>query len=336
MSFINDNYTLTTRGKHLIIRFATLTVNDSIYPSDNISITIAQTNEVVFTHQNTQLILDYTNDTGDSSASVEDYVDDIISRIRIQEILLQNAGDVTGGDVSGSGAINKFGRNNDIDTTTDPEDIWNGAGDYSGQDATGSEIVDVFSSSTDDDVAGIGALTVQLSGLKTSTSIAYETEDIVLTGTVIANSISSWWRINRVTVLTAGSTGNNVGEITVRQTTTTTVVFAIMPASFNQTSIAAYTIPYATTGYLVKYQMQIVRASGAEGSALATLRIRESSTGVFKSQEIVDLQTGAVVTGDYRYPVVLPAGTDMKLRCESVSDNNTQISGGFSIFLLDD
>lgn len=45
----------------------------------------------------------------------------------------------------------KFGRNPDIDTTSDPEDLWNGGSVYTGHNATAGENIEVFSASAADD-----------------------------------------------------------------------------------------------------------------------------------------------------------------------------------------
>ena len=214
---IDDDFTVLVTGKYTEVRFATLTGNDTVFPNSNLTVVIARAvdDEVVFASGTIVLTLDYTRDTGDASGTIDAYIDDVLARIRIQDILLINNADVVSGDVTGASSGNRFGRNPAMTTASVPEDVWNGGDIYTGQDATGSETLAIVSSSTDDDVAGIGALTMRVIGLKTSTSTLYETEDITLTGTVIVNSIESWYRINRAEILTAGSSGNNVGAITI-------------------------------------------------------------------------------------------------------------------------
>jgi len=338
MPSINDDFTVDIQGKYTTIRFATLSGNDTTFPNDNISVVIAREgdDEVVFQTGVITLSLDYTRDTGDSSASIDDYINSILSKIRIQDVILFNSSDVANNEVDGLGSIDRFGRNPDMDIASSfPQDVWNGQGHYTGQDATGSEILDIFSSSTDDDVAGIGALTIRIFGLKTSTSTAYESEDVILTGTSIVNSASAWYRINLGEILTAGSTGWNVGTITIRQTTTTANVFAVMEATANQTAIAAYTVPFATTGFLGQISLQTGRSDGNNGSILVTLRVRDTANnGVFASKSIVDVQNGGIFTQKYQYPIVLPALSDIKISCHSVSHNNMALSGGYTIFLF--
>lgn len=199
----------------------------------------------------------------------------------VRERLAQNGGTPTGdlgvdvaqGLIEGLSQVNKFGRNPDIDTATDPEDVWNGGGDYTGQPDHGdaSETVDVYSSSADDAAAGTGARTVELAGL--AGNWRQYTEKITLSGTTPVASVRSWRRIYRIKVLTAGSGGENAGTITCEHTTTSANVFAVMPTNRNQTAIAAYTVPGGKTGYLQSLHAAMTMSAGASGSAdISTLR----------------------------------------------------------------
>lgn len=173
----------------------------------------------------------------------------------------------------------KFGRNPDIDSG--PEDVWENGDDYTGQpDSFTPETVDVFSSSADDAAAGTGARTIRIYGLKSSTSTEYETEDITLNGVTAVTSTNTWWRVN------------NAGTITVRSTTTTANVFSVMAAGYNQSQIAAYTVPAGHSILLKRFRIGITRANGSAGSCTATLRARESG-GVYRSVKAFDIQTGA-------------------------------------------
>jgi hypothetical protein len=220
-----------------------------------------------------------------------------------------------------------FGRNNNVDIGTTPEDVWEGGGVYAGQPLSYTpETVEVFSSSGDDDQGGTGARSFRIRGLKTETSEEYETEDFDLQGTGTSTSTNSWWRVNQGWVLTAGSSGENAGTITCRATTTTSNVFVSAQASFNQSNVCAWTVPRNRTAVLKRVFCSITRTSGANGSGLITLRAREPG-GVFRSLASYDIQTGANIDDVKTGGVVLTAGTDVKLRVDSVSDNNTIIDG---------
>jgi len=228
----------------------------------------------------------------------------------------------------------KFGRNNSIGTATVPEDVWHGGGEYTGHALVTPETVEVFSSDGADAPAGSGALTIRFHGLKTNASTEYVSEDVTLNGVTAVPTSTTWWRINRAYVLTAGGGGANVGTLTIRHTTTTANVFAVMPAGANQTQIAAYTVPAGSQMLIKHFRFSITRSTGAAGSANVTLRAREPGS-VFRAIRNLELQTGSVVDVTSAGGVLLPAGTDVKFRVESVSDNGTIADGSFEYFLIE-
>lgn len=234
--------------------------------------------------------------------------------------------------VSNYGYILKFGRNPDIDAG--PEDVWGYGGTYTGfPNAFTPETVDISSSDTNDTSAGTGARTVRISGLKSSTSTAYETEDLTLNGTTKVTSSNTWWRVNRAYVLTAGSGGTNAGNITVQSTTTTANIFAYIIAGEAQTQMAVYTVPHDRRIILKTGYVSIVRASGTAGSAVCTVRAREPG-GVFRAVHNVDLQTGGAPSFNFVGGLVLPEGTDIKVTIDSVSDPNTFATASFEAYIL--
>ena len=240
------------------------------------------------------------------------------------------------GLIRGYSAGTKFGRNEDVGTATTPEDVWHGGGTYTGQPASYTpETVEVFSADAADTSAGTGARTVRIFGLKTTSSTEYESEDLTLNGVTAVTSASTWWRINRVYVLTAGSGGVNAGDITCRATTTTTNIFALMAAGYNQTKIAAYTVPAGNMIIIKRLRVSIVRLTGADGSATVTVRARESG-GVYRSIRVFEVQTGAISIADSYAGTELPAGTDVKFTVERVSDNSTVAEANFEYILVED
>lgn len=239
------------------------------------------------------------------------------------------------GDVSGVSAVQKFGINFDIDTGTTPEDIWEGGGVYTGQPVSDSETVDIFSSDAADAAAGDGARTVTIQGLDENWRAASET--LTMNGTTPVTSSGTWRRVNRAFVMSAGTDGANAGTITVRHTTTTTNVFVAMAVGYNQTNIAAYTVPDGTTGYLIGAIVTTSRASGAAGSATCTLRVRDTATAdsVFRARETAAITESQMFQRQF-IPIELPARSDIKWRCENVSDSSNIISGQFVLMLIDD
>lgn len=225
----------------------------------------------------------------------------------------------------------KFGRNPAVTTT---EDVWNGGGIYTGHPtSTTAETIEVFSSdAADTNVSGSGAWTFEIVGLKSATSTIYETETLNLNGTNAVTSTNTWWRVNRARVLTAGSGGANVGNITVRHTTTTANIFAVLPAGFNQTSIAAYTVPYTVTGYLEQITINSSRTTGT-GYSVISLRSRKQGE-VYQSKLIYSANDTASIRHIFNdAEVVFEPLTDIVMRVDSVSSGSFDVSASFEIRL---
>lgn len=236
------------------------------------------------------------------------------------------------GNVSNYEMGTKFGRNPDIDTG--PEDIWHGGGEYTGHELTSPETVDVVSASAADTAAGTGARTIRITGLESDTATQYTSEEITLNGTTPVTSSLSWWRINRVQVITAGTDGENQGQINVDPTTTgSSARFAAVPL-FNQSTIAAYTVPAGRTMLLKRVRASITRSNGSAGSATVTLRVRPPGE-VFRAIRIFELQTGAPTEFTNLGGDVIAPGSDIKFRVETVSDTNTVAEAAMEFVLLD-
>jgi hypothetical protein len=331
----NLPYSIQYKGNFTIIRFSSAGINDIVFRNGNLSISRANITEFVLRDESTLLKLTYTNDINNIDVSMNDYIDRFITKNREQEVLVNTGADISGNQIDSLTSVNKFGRNPDIDIG--PEDIWGGGDNYTGLNATTSQTVQVFSSDVDDAAGDTGARTIRFFGLQTSSSTEYTSEDITMNGTSIVTSVNSWYRINTAYVLTAGSTGSNEGTITIRQSSTTANVFAVILPNLNQTTIAAYTIPSGKTGYLDTFTTNIVRSNGSLGAGLITIRLRNTPTAnsVFRTINSFDIQTGSAINQTFKYPIIIPEGNDIKFRCESVSDGNSSISVNFSLILVD-
>jgi hypothetical protein len=96
-------------------------------------------------------------------------------------------------------------------------------------------------------VVGTGARTLRIQGLDSSYNFAEETVD--MDGTTTVTTTQTFLRVFRMSVETAGSTGNNEGTITVTYTGGSDVAATISQGN-GQTLMALYTIP---AGILVIY-----------------------------------------------------------------------------------
>lgn len=245
--------------------------------------------------------------------------------------------EIARGNVSGHTIFEKFGKNNDIDTGSAPEDIWNGGGDYTGFPTGSAETMEIRSDNALDTILGTGARTVKIFNLLDSTGAEMPDIEVDLDGTTwVSLGAQAYYRGGtRVKVTSAGSTGEAQGTITLRHTTTTANIFAVMPPGLNQTAIAAYTVPLGKTLYISRANCQMARASGAAGSATVSIRFREHGT-VFNTTAIPEISNSSGYTFENNGWFVYPTRTDIKWRCESVSDNNSIITGEFGGVLIDD
>jgi len=241
--------------------------------------------------------------------------------------------EVAKGKVSGHSFIHKFGRNDNIDTNSGFEDIWNGGGIYTGFNATSAQILDVFSAHASDTSEGVGARTIQLYGLDGNYKEINET--LTLNGTSTVNTTLAFCRMHRAIVRSAGESEQNNGDITVRQTTDTANVFGAVPSGYNQTVIAAYTVPAGKNGLLTGWYGGYSNAAGGVCNLQFVVRplnevfqIKEEFTVDSNASNYIHRQFLSVPNGPFLEK------SDIKIRGDS-SANNQAISAGFDLLLYD-
>ena len=225
---------------------------------------------------------------------------------------------ITIGGLSGHRSEDKFGRIDDVDTGSDPEDVWNGQGLYTGQPENFiAETLTVVSNSAEDAIGGTGAHTLQLFGLDQNGAEVSET--VTLAGQTPVTTTQSFWRCNRNTVLSAGSNRANVGELVVAASVTTANVFSVMPANTNRTAICAFTIPAAYYGVIRDWTCSASRSAGG----FAQFRLLTRKPGfLYEVRDFADAQSGA--NSDHRqlFGMLLPPFSDVKAQVFEVSTNN--------------
>jgi len=236
------------------------------------------------------------------------------------------------GLVQGYELKEKFGRNPDIDTDTDPEDVWNGGGAYTGQpDGAAAETLEVFSSDANDTSAGTGARTYEITGLDGNYNELVET--VTLNGTTPVTTSGSFVRAPRGRVATAGSGGTNAGTITVRMSTTTANVMQGIAAGTGQSDIACDTVPLDKQAWINRINVNMGRVNGSAGSATVYLQVRNFGTGAWNTKLNRKITNSDGI--DNEFFLLVPARADIRWRVAEVSDNNTSVSGGFTYYLVD-
>lgn len=232
---------------------------------------------------------------------------------------------VAQGLIGGVTAVNKFGRNPDVDIGT--EDIWSVGGLYV---LPTPGVVSVVSSSTDDDgnPVGIGARTLTINGLN-GTTYADQTETITLNGTGAVTTSASFAIVHRMIVATAGSSGTNVGTLTA--TIGGTAVGNVV-ASKGQTQLGIYMIPAGKTGYMTQY------CASMDGSATANIDVELFATpfgGALNLKGTLMLLGSGTSSRCKTYTTPLPFTEKTLLRLRATSDSaNIDVVGMFDLYLV--
>ncbi len=245
-----------------------------------------------------------------------------------QPVIDLNGTAIAQGNLSGYSNVQKFGHNPALGTTL--ETIW-------GEDSlylypAAATQMTVSSSDVDDDTAGTGALTVEILGLNANYVEVMET--LAIGGQDPVTTDSSYLRVFRAIVKTAGSSGWNEGTIYVGTGAVVSGVpenvFTIIEPFNNQTLQAFYTIPANKTGYITKWYMTI-----GNGKELTSFLVVRPLGEVFQvKQEFILYQTPFVI--DFSVPLRVEEKSDIEIRGMIEQLPATGVSSSFDIILIDD
>jgi len=185
--------------------------------------------------------------------------------------------------------------------------------------------------------AGTGAVAVHITNALDS-SWNTQKEFVILNGTSNVNTANSYLRINSVHIHGAGSNNTNVGNLTLTAAVDLTKT-AQISVGMGRTLMAFTTIPAGKKAHIVKYYTSLNRA-GAIRDAQMDLSLRIRLWGDYSDGEEVIHYLGAAVNGgivehDFKPYFVINEMTDLWIRIESVTDNDTDVSGGFDLILVD-
>jgi len=255
---------------------------------------------------------------------------------------------IPAGNYSGYSVVNKFGRSTNVDSGV-ATDIHDGANADSyptaalddrdtWQAPTQARTHQIKSTDVNDDgdPVGTGARTIQIYGLTAWTDTSETSETITLNGTTNVATSNSYVIIHRMKVLTAGSSGPNVGTIYATADTDSTITAQINPAE-GQTQMAVYGIG-AYDAYMVQYYMSAVKGAASVGIETTLLVNNEPDSQL--TSFLVKHTLGLATEGTSKYthkfePYFKITGPAIiKLRANA-SANNTDVSGGFDLILVD-
>lgn len=245
-----------------------------------------------------------------------------------QPVIDLNGTAIAKGDLLGYSNVQKFGHHPAL--TASLETIWGEGGIYA-YPGSATQMT-VSSSDVDDDTAGTGALTVEILGLNANYVEVMET--IGLGGQDPVTTDSSYLRIFRAIIKTAGGSGWNEGTIYVGTGAVVagvpTNVFTSIEPFNNQTLQAFYTIPAGKTGYITKWYMTI-----GNGKELTSFLVVRPLGEVFQvKQEFILYQTPFAI--DFTVPLEVEEKTDIEIRGKITQVPATGVSSSFDIILIDD
>jgi hypothetical protein len=239
-----------------------------------------------------------------------------------------------GGTIIG---VNKFGRSTNVDSGVDT-DIWDRANATDDQDIwtapTTARTHQITSSSANDTSGGTGARTIRLYGL-TSWSSVEISEDITMNGTSNVATTNSYVIIHRMKVLTKGSSGPNVGNITATADTDATVTAQINVGE-GQTQMAIYGVPSGKRAYMSQYYASAIKAVASSSVALKMLVNPESESELtgFLTKHTLGVSTDGTnyLRHDFKPYFRIKGPAIIKIQ-GNASANNTDVSAGFDILI---
>lgn len=245
------------------------------------------------------------------------------------------------GNVPGHTIINKFGRNPDCDqiasatAVTIGRDVWDLgiAGATMWVPPTAASIHQLTAGTEDGSGGLTGALTVRVFGL--DAAYALQEETVTLNGNSNVPTANTYTMIHRMEVLTTGSAGHNVGNIDATADEGSTVT-ARITINNNQTAMAIFQIPAATTGLLYGYDGSIHKSGGAAKLADITIMLKTFG-GPWRAHEGLDVTSDGQPYNHHPYtlPIQLPAKSYVKMVANPSADAQ-DISASFDIICVAD
>jgi hypothetical protein len=204
-------------------------------------------------------------------------------------------------------------------TFTSEQTVWNSNTIW--VPPTSAATMTVVSTSANDISAGTGARTVSIAGLDANYLEISET--ITMNGLTPVTTTKSYLRISRMTVASAGSTQSNAGVISISNTS----LQGSIVAGAGQSSFSIYTVPANKVAYM--HSLHLSSSKSTDGKFM----LRTCINGVSRIRHSA-LLTGGFYSVEFKYPTVIPAGTDIELRAVANTGNGT-VAGAYDLFLVD-
>lgn len=239
--------------------------------------------------------------------------------------------------------VSVFGNNPDVDTTTQPEDIWTGAelGVIGGWDhklipvPAAPVAMSLVSDNVNDTAAGTGARQVLVRYL--DANYAQQLETVTMNGTTPVVMVATPLRIQSALVVVSGTPrAANVGNIRVQNVATGIVYSHISaPAVFPfPRALARTTMFTVPAGYVMDMMTLAVGINRADtGSRWCDISVcQQSVNGTAVSTVDISVSTETVYKHDnLGMPIlVVPEKNDVWITCNATSISNTNVTAGYT------
>jgi len=224
--------------------------------------------------------------------------------------------------------VDDFGFNPEIDTTSDPEDVWAQGGTYTYLST--AQTLYVSSSDSGDDQ------TITIEGLDANWD--RQTVTVSLNGTAQAAISGTWIRINKA--YNSDST-TYAGDVYIAETDTLTSgvpdtaskIKAKMTSTSQQTQLSHYSIPRNYTGYMFHWWGDLLGNSNADVDIELQVRLTGS---VFRTRDNAGLAGAGTSHFQHQFdlPIPYPAKTDLKVVVRETDANGTAVGAGYQLLLI--
>lgn len=227
-----------------------------------------------------------------------------------------------------------MGNNPDVDTGSQPEDVWAGAelGTLNGIDhrfiprPQAPVSMEIVSDSALDTAAGAGARTVQITYL--DGLFVERIATLTLNGLTPVALPTTAMRVNLVQVATSGTfIGTNIGNLSVRLAGGLGATFSYMQAGVGNARSSLYTCPRDLRYDLISVTSSINRVDTSDRWATFNICLLPLNGALIKGTELSCSSDDPYRHETADVPLVsIGGGTDIWVRVEAVSASNSNIS----------
>ena len=232
------------------------------------------------------------------------------------------------GNIDGTGVVNKFGFNADVDTGSEEVIASFGGGINI---MTTADTLDIVSSDANDTAAGAGGRLLLVQGIDEN-FLAVE-EYVSMNGLTPVTTVNSYLGVNRVYVVQTGTAQVNVGNITITDTAASVGIQAQIPEGASVTQQCIYHTPISKTFLLDYMKISALKLSGGGGSPVVEIRGYSFSRVTNTLYNVVDFQIDTSVENTLSLSIKNPitfTGREVIFFTAETDVNNTKVSMRFS------